>query len=153
MIKNGLLKEYLKLIIENDVGFFQTVEPEPKWNPIYQPNFTIKRDFPWKPTVEQLKKLKLVPEDLEDGLLNGEHELDIEVDTTFNPSTFHGSSTQPEDPDEFKINGWDIIELDGIRLGLEDANRLKAIIGELTEDEERELAENAKENYLDRDYS
>lgn len=67
--------------------------------------------------------------------IDGEHEISIGLKIYSQKSNFMGSLEQPPDPDEFEIEGWMPVTIDGLVLSKQDAQRLKAHIGDLTDEE------------------
>src|SRR5260221_10610818 len=115
-----------------------------------RPNFVIHRQFPLLLTPDQLMDVGLTPEDLElddSGALDGEHEIELFVDTSYRPSRFAGSLEQPPDPDEFEVYDWSPVSVDGIKLSSENSDRLKAYVSHLTRDEENELFRAARAHH------
>ena len=67
------------------------------------------------------------------------HEVLIGFDATWSPEKFHGSHEQPPDGDDFELNDWLPLEIDGVALSEPDAHRLKDFLGDLTSDDEEAI--------------
>lgn len=149
MSKKLLLKEYLKLVLETGKSV------QPRTDPFYIDGFvtphkhirdeiTITRDFPLVMLPDMMQMMKINDDDLENGALTGDHEIVIQpVEGGFRPGPdyrgIRGSlSTRINPPDygEVEWGGeYEVISVDGFDLGAEDATRMRAYLGDLTDDE------------------
>lgn len=108
--------------------------------------FYITRSFPIKLTPRSIAALKLSGEEIRDAqkagdVIDAEHEIVIECDVDYAPTSTKGSKLNPADAEEFAISDWHVIALDDIVLGDNDEKRLREYLGDLTEDEQCEIKE------------
>lgn len=138
MGKLSLLKEYLKLLVENAETPFVIKGPIKKASSAMMTGFDtygILRDFPVVLPPEALAAMHVDPSELVDGALPGQHEVIVDVETRYGRSKFKGNLIDPPDPDGFDIRGWNVVAIDGFELSREDAEALRSYMGDLTTDE------------------
>ena len=134
----SLLKEFVELALEG-TGPAGPQSPFVVRGPVkkvthkgHSDEYAIYREFPVVLPPEMLSDLRVGPEELHDGILEGENEVIIEVEVHYRRSTFKGSREQPPDPDEFEIEDWSVVAFNGFELSKEDAKALKDYLGDLT---------------------
>lgn len=146
MSKPILLKEFIKLVLETT----GPTEPFSLVGPVKASkvvgDFEIYREFPLQVPPEVVTLMNLTPDDLEGGVLTGEHTIDIDVQARYNRSKFKGSQWQPPDPDEFEIENWTPLAINGVGLSDDDASRLKDYLGGELSDREREMIERREQD-------
>lgn len=111
--------------------------------------YAIYREFPIVATPEVLAAMRIEPDEVVDGVVMGEQEIIIDPDIYYQRSTFKGSHLQPPDPDEWMVEGYKVVALNGVDLSKEDAAALEAYLGELTEDEEDRIHDSWRDRGMD----
>lgn len=146
MPKPILLKEFIKLVLETT----GPQEPFTLVGPVKASkvagDFEIYREFPLQVPPELVTQMGITPDELDGGVLMGEHTIDIDVKASYTRSRFKGSRWQPPDPDEFELENWIPVAINGVGLSDEDAKRLHDYLGgELTEREQEMVEEHERE--------
>lgn len=173
------LRKLVETIVAEELGAEQ-----PPMGPVFEPRepvtvvkgtgeYIIAREFAIKLTPELAAMMQLRPYEADEaqknnGVLDNEWELVIDIDASYSPGTparLHGhpDTWHPADPEDFEIGDWHVegILRYGIKstivFGPEDTKRLQAMLGELTEREIDSIREQYMENlpepdYDDRDY-
>jgi len=139
-----LLKEYINQVLETGPEGGQ--QPFVIKGPVKKAKYTggtyaIYREFPLVVPEGMLDAMRVTPDELVNGAVEGEHEILLNVDVYFYKSRFKGSYYQPPDPDEWEVQDWDVEAIDGFTLSKEDAVALKAYLGDLTDDEIEKIQE------------
>ncbi len=164
MPKESTLVSYVKLLLEtmheHPQAPFKLTDPSPQ-SPKrggYAADHTIYREFPLVMTPKMMTFMKVGPEELDgENILSGEHEIEIEVQSTYTPARRgyrggHPDNWEPDDPSDFEVEFWEPLSLDGIWLTDADAKALKEYLGDLTDEEINSLGEHASENPPEPDY-
>jgi len=151
----SLLLEYVKLVLEAESPPIR--EPFVIRGPIKPMKgaagaYAIYREFPLVVPPEAMDAMRVTPDELTDGVLDGEHEIIVDVDVYYKKSKFKGSYFQPPDPDEWELEDWTVEGINGVALSPDDAKALKAYLGRYLTDDEIEKIQNAwMERYRDDD--
>ncbi len=147
-----LLREYINQSL--DAGPAGAQEPFVIKGPVKKAKHTggtyaIYREFPVVVPEGMLDAMRVTPDELVNGAVEGEHEILIDPDIYFQRSRFKGSYYQPPDPDEWELSDFSVEALDGFTLSQEDAAALKAYLGELTDDEIDKIQEEWTDRGMD----
>lgn len=143
MSKLSLLKEYVKLVLED--GAQGVSPPVVITGPVKKASrdrmsglntFAILRDFSVVLPPEAMAAMQVSPDELVDGALPGQHEVIIDAEVRHQQGSRGGGNLiDPPTPDMFDIDEWNVVAIDGFELTAEDAEALRAHLGELTRDE------------------
>lgn len=150
----NLLQSFVRLVVEaaNDAR-----EPFNLSKPIVrratrdelEGMYAVYHDFPLVATPWVQRGVGIKSDEVDsDGCCRGRYEVLIEYevsgpDATRSRTGFGGSRWQPPDDDTFEVTWWMPFSIDGAVLSNEDAERLKAYIGPLSQEEVQGMLDDA----------
>ena len=148
MTKAALLENYVKLLLEtmyeHPQAPFKLTDDTPE-KCTNEGDFTLNREFPLVMTDTMMQFMGVDQSELEGNMLMGPHEIQIDVESRYSVGKFKGSLEEPPDDDEFELENWDPLSLNGMWLTDVDAKSLKVYLGNLTDEEEEALMDLARD--------